>query len=55
MIGDRGDDMTGAHANGIHAIAVTWGYAADGELAAARPHAIVQSPSQLLEYVEGAD
>jgi len=54
MIGDRGEDVTGARANGVHAIAVTWGYGTDAELAAARPDRIVRSALELLEYVERA-
>lgn len=52
MIGDRGEDVTGARANGVHAIAVTWGYGTDAELAAARPDRIVRSTVELLEYLE---
>jgi phosphoglycolate phosphatase len=54
MIGDRADDVNGARANGIHAIAVTWGYGTDEELAAARPDGTVRSTVELLEYLEGA-
>ncbi|QTE30639.1 HAD hydrolase-like protein [Pengzhenrongella sicca] len=35
MVGDRRHDIEGAAANGIAAIGVGWGFAADGELAAA--------------------
>ena len=50
MIGDRAEDVNGARANGIHAIAVTWGYGTDEELASARPDRTVQSTIELLEY-----
>lgn len=33
MVGDRRHDVEGAHENGIQAIGVGWGFAADGELA----------------------
>ena len=54
MIGDRGEDIDGARANGIHAIAVTWGYGTEEELAAARPDRTVRSTVELLEYLESA-
>jgi phosphoglycolate phosphatase len=54
MIGDRGEDIQGARANGIHAIAVAWGYASNEELAAAKPDRTVRSAIELLEYLEGA-
>ena len=54
MVGDRGEDIAGARDNGVHGIAVAWGYATDGELAAAKPDRIVQSPRELVEYVERA-
>ncbi len=37
MIGDRRYDIEGAAAAGLDSIAVGWGYAAPGELEAARP------------------
>jgi len=54
MIGDRGEDITGARANGVHAIAIAWGYGTDVELEAARPDRMVRSAAELLEYLEGA-
>jgi phosphoglycolate phosphatase len=54
MVGDRGEDIAGARDNGVHSIAVAWGYATDGELAAAQPDWIVRSPRELVEYVERA-
>lgn len=51
MIGDRGEDVTGARANGLHTIAVTWGYAGDGELAAAKPDTIVGSARELVDHL----
>lgn len=49
MIGDRGEDIHGARANGIRSIAVTWGYGTDEELSAARPDRTVRSTVELLE------
>lgn len=37
MIGDREHDILGGRAHGLATIAVTWGYAVDGELEAAAP------------------
>ena len=54
MIGDRGEDVVGARDNGVHAIAVTWGYGTEAELEAARPDRIVRSTAELLQYLEGA-
>jgi phosphoglycolate phosphatase len=54
MIGDRGEDIHGARANAVHAVAVTWGYGSDEELAAARPDRTVRSTVELLEYLQGA-
>lgn len=48
MVGDRRHDIEGARAHGIACIAVEWGYAVPGELAAARPLAIVATPTELL-------
>lgn len=55
MIGDRAEDVSGARANGVHAIAVTWGYGTDEELAAAQPDKTVRSTVELLEYLGGVD
>ena len=41
MIGDRRHDIEGARAAGLDSIAVSWGYAAPGELEAAHPGHIV--------------
>ncbi|WP_372698523.1 HAD hydrolase-like protein [Arthrobacter sp. JSM 101049] len=47
MVGDRLHDIEGARANGLSAIGVAWGFAADGELEAAGAAAVVQSPADL--------
>ena len=47
MIGDREHDVHGAAEHGLPTIGVTWGYAADGELAAAGAAQIVTSVTQL--------
>jgi phosphoglycolate phosphatase len=41
MVGDRAHDVLGAREHGLRTLAVGWGYAPPGELAVARPEAIV--------------
>lgn len=48
MIGDRKFDILGAHACGLKAIGVQYGYAEDGELAHAEADWIVSTPKELL-------
>lgn len=48
MVGDRHQDVHGAGSNGIDCIGVAWGFAAEGELAAAGVSAVVQSADELL-------
>ncbi len=48
MVGDRHQDVHGASDNGIDCIGVAWGFAAEGELAAAGVSAVVQSTDELL-------
>lgn len=47
MVGDRDVDILAAKALGAGGIAVAWGYAAPGELEAARPLAIVSDMAEL--------
>jgi len=47
MVGDRHQDVNGARANGLDCIGVAWGFAPDGELAAAGVAAVVQSTDEL--------
>ncbi|MGA7203600.1 MAG: HAD hydrolase-like protein [Specibacter sp.] len=47
MVGDRHQDVNGARANGMDCIGVAWGFAPDGELAAAGVAAVVQSTHEL--------
>jgi phosphoglycolate phosphatase len=53
MIGDRSYDIAGAHANGLRAIGVAWGYGAPGELAQAGADAIVDQVGGLLPATRG--
>lgn len=47
MVGDRMHDVHGAHANGIDAIAVTYGYGSREELRAAAPISLAASVDEL--------
>jgi phosphoglycolate phosphatase len=50
LVGDRRHDE-GARAVGIAAIGVAWGFAAPGELAAARPEALTATPNELTAHL----
>jgi phosphoglycolate phosphatase len=52
MVGDRRHDIHGAAANALDCIGVSWGFAADGELAAAGACAVVDSAGELLAELE---
>ena len=47
MVGDRRYDVAGAHANGIRAIGVLWGYGGRKELEQAGADLLVSSPAEL--------
>lgn len=47
MVGDRHQDVKGARSNGLNCIGVAWGFAAEGELAAAGVTAVVHSTAEL--------
>lgn len=51
MVGDRHHDLDGARANGTIAVAVTWGFAEDGELESHRPDHVATTPAGLLELL----
>jgi len=50
MIGDRRHDVEGAHANGLAAVGVLWGYGSRSELEAAGADVLVASVEELLEW-----
>ena len=52
MIGDRIYDLEGALINGIPAIGVSYGYAADGELEKGRAIAIVSSAQEIIDALK---
>lgn len=47
MVGDRKFDVEGAHAKGLDAIAVTYGYGSLEELSAAKPEYLANSPEEV--------
>ena len=47
MVGDRRHDIEGATVNGVTSVGVAWGFAADGELAAAGADHVVSSVAEL--------
>ena len=53
MVGDRRHDIEGARHNGLHAIAVNWGFAEPGEHDALPPDHFVDTPEELLATLMG--
>lgn len=51
MIGDRASDLEAAHANGLRAVGVAWGFGSKAELAGAAPCTVCRSPSELAEWL----
>jgi phosphoglycolate phosphatase len=51
MVGDRLHDVLGAHANGMRAIGVLWGYGSRAELEAAGADALADTPDELLARI----
>ncbi|GLX22505.1 HAD family hydrolase [Streptomyces lavendulae] len=51
-VGDTGSDVLHAHAAGLSAIAVAYGYASREDLAAAAPERILSSPGDLAAYCQ---
>lgn len=47
MVGDRRYDVTGAHANEMHALGVLWGYGSRDELEAAGADDLVEEMKNL--------
>jgi phosphoglycolate phosphatase len=52
VVGDRRHDIEGAHANGLRAIGVLWGYGSRAELEAAGADALVSTMADLVEWIE---
>ena len=52
MVGDTVFDITGAHAHGIPAIGVAWGYGNVAEMQKAGAYAIANSMTELLQLLE---
>jgi phosphoglycolate phosphatase len=53
LIGDRRHDVEAAHANGLEAVGVLWGYGSRSELEAAGADVLVASMPELVEWVRG--
>lgn len=53
MLGDRRFDVSGAHANGLRAIGVLWGYGGREELEQAGADALALAPEELLGAAVG--
>ena len=51
LAGDREHDVHGAHAHGLEAVGVLWGYGSAEELARAGADATIAAPAELLEYL----
>jgi phosphoglycolate phosphatase len=49
MIGDRRHDVEGAHANGLRAVGVLWGYGSRAELEEAGAEVLVESMPELVD------
>ena len=47
MVGDRHHDIVGAHANGLYAVGVLWGYGSRGELATTGADVLAGAPDEL--------
>jgi phosphoglycolate phosphatase len=47
MIGDRAADVRAAHANGLRAIGVLWGYGSEHELRTAGADALCAHPADV--------
>lgn len=47
LVGDREHDVLGARAVGIRCLAVTWGYAREGELERSQPDLVCATPGEL--------
>jgi phosphoglycolate phosphatase len=50
MVGDRRHDVEGAHANGVGAVGVLWGYGTKAELERAGADVLVRSMAELVDW-----
>ena len=55
MVGDRKYDVTGAHAMGMSAIGVTWGYGSREELEESGADALAADPEELYRRIAGQE
>jgi phosphoglycolate phosphatase len=54
-VGDRRHDVEGAHAQGLTAVGVLWGYGSEVELTGAGADVLVSTPDDLRRWLETAD
>lgn len=52
MIGDRDVDLIAAHKNGMQSAGVLWGYGSAEELQNEKPHFLLESPAELLSFID---
>lgn len=52
MVGDRAQDVSGAIANGLDCIGVSWGFAPEGELEIAGAVAVVDTAAELVATID---
>jgi phosphoglycolate phosphatase len=52
MVGDRHSDITAAHACGVGAVGVLWGYGSPAELEDSGPDHLVARPAELLDLLD---
>ena len=53
LVGDSAGDMQTAHRAGMIPVGALWGYRSRADLEAARPHALIARPSDLLGVLDG--
>ena len=54
MVGDRREDIAGAHANQVRAVGVLWGYGSPAELRGERAAAVLVAEPRELASAVGA-
>lgn len=51
LVGDRAQDVAGAHAHGLRALGALWGYGGRAELVAAGADALLERPADVLDLL----
>lgn len=52
MVGDRASDVSGARANDVDTVGVSWGFGAREELEEAHAYAVIDEPRELLQFFQ---